>query len=144
MKLKIELTIIIGLICNQIFASTEGQKQIVIGVAFVLLIILFVSLKDFISKDRKAEKFEIEQRSFKLKIGEIEALKRNGIIDEDEMNLKVQEVESQRKEKMINYYLLKNSKYKPLNDALEKGYISKDKYDEKISELKESISSDIK
>ena len=56
----------------------------------------------------------------------------------------MQEVESQRKEKMINYYLLKNSKYKPLNDALEKGYISKDKYDEKISELKESISSDIK
>ena len=126
--------------------SKNNNLIVIIAIVLVLLIALYFLNQSgsTTKKGREKNKLDYKLKNIEKDISELKIIHHKGIIDEQTLAKKQCELQSKKREILVEYYLEKDEKYKSLIRAYQKGFITETQKAEKLSQIKDRIKNNIR
>lgn len=120
-----------------------------VGATIILLVLIGLYRKiqgsGITTKEGRARRhYEYKMASFDKDILELKNLNQKGILNSSEFEDKLAEINNDKENFQIEYYLELNAKYKSVLDAFKKGYITTEQKSQKIIEIREQIEKNVR
>jgi biopolymer transport protein ExbB/TolQ len=125
--------------------DSSGAKIIAMGIIgglFFLGLILFRNVKEsgVTSKSgRNENRSRKKQNWIDEQISQLKIAKHRKILTEEEFETKLQQLKREKRKELIELYLKKDEKYKSINDAHKKGFITQEQKEVKFEEIRDRI-----